>query len=140
MDRALELLPATFNAEKKEVHFGPSTSQNTYVLAQALRPAWKTGDEIIVTNQDHEANVGCWRSLSRESRLTTMRSRRRSASLERVCPVRPRNRARRLVGRASPRRLDSISARLPGFFLLSPAENWRARRRLQAAARPVDAD
>ena len=63
MDRALELLPATFNAEKKEVHFGPSTSQNTYVLAQALRPAWKTGDEIIVTNQDHEANIGVWRRL-----------------------------------------------------------------------------
>ena len=38
---ALDLLPATFNATKEEVHFGPSTSQNTYVLAQALRPGWK---------------------------------------------------------------------------------------------------
>ena len=63
MDRALELLPVTFNAERDEVHFGPSTSQNTYVLAQSLRPGWETGDEIIVTNQDHEANVGAWRRL-----------------------------------------------------------------------------
>ena len=63
MDRALDLLPATFNATKEEVHFGPSTSQNTYVLAQALRPGWKTDDEIIVTNQDHEANIGAWRRL-----------------------------------------------------------------------------
>ena len=63
MDRALELLPVTFNAERDEVHFGPSTSQNTYVLAQSLRPKWETGDEIIVTNQDHEANVGAWRRL-----------------------------------------------------------------------------
>jgi len=63
MDRALELLPATFNAAPEEVHFGPSTSQNTYVLAQALRPAWEIDDEIIVTNQDHEANIGVWRRL-----------------------------------------------------------------------------
>ncbi|MEC7924498.1 MAG: aminotransferase class V-fold PLP-dependent enzyme, partial [Actinomycetota bacterium] len=63
MDRALELLPATFNAAPEEVHFGPSTSQNTYVLAQALRPAWEIDDEIIVTNQDNEANIGVWRRL-----------------------------------------------------------------------------
>ena len=63
MDRAIDLLPATFNAAKDAVHFGPSTSQNTYVLAQALRPGWKTDDEIIVTNQDHEANIGAWRRL-----------------------------------------------------------------------------
>ncbi|WP_394823580.1 aminotransferase class V-fold PLP-dependent enzyme [Pendulispora albinea] len=47
-----------------EVHFGPSTSQNTYVLAQALRKVLKPGDEIIVTNQDHEANGGAWRRLA----------------------------------------------------------------------------
>jgi len=63
MDRSLELIPSTFNADRDEVHFGPSTSQNTYVLAQALRPSWDTGDEIIVTNQDHEANIGAWRRL-----------------------------------------------------------------------------
>lgn len=63
MDRAIELLPATFNAPMDEIHFGPSTSQNTYVLAQALRPSWDPGDEIIVTNQDHEANIGVWRKL-----------------------------------------------------------------------------
>ena len=63
MDRALELLPATFNARMDEIHFGPSTSQNTYVLAQALQSSWDPGDQIIVTNQDHEANIGAWRRL-----------------------------------------------------------------------------
>ncbi len=63
MDRSLDLIPATFNAQKEEVHFGPSTSQNTYVLANALRPNWEIGDELIVTNQDHEANIGAWRRL-----------------------------------------------------------------------------
>jgi selenocysteine lyase/cysteine desulfurase len=47
-----------------EVHFGPSTSQNTYVLAQAFRGLLRPGDEIIVTNQDHEANGGAWRRLA----------------------------------------------------------------------------
>jgi selenocysteine lyase/cysteine desulfurase len=46
-----------------EVHFGPSTSQNTYVVAQALREHLRPGDEVIVTNQDHEANIGAWRRL-----------------------------------------------------------------------------
>ena len=31
--------------------------------AQAFRPGWEPGDEIVVTNQDHEANIGAWRRL-----------------------------------------------------------------------------
>lgn len=64
MDRARELVPATFNAGADEVQFGPSTSQNTYVLARALRAAMSNNDEVIVTNQDHEANIGSWRRLA----------------------------------------------------------------------------
>ncbi len=44
-----------------EVGFGPSTSQNTYVLANAFRELLKPGDEVIVTNQDHESNTGAIR-------------------------------------------------------------------------------
>ena len=47
----------------EEVHFGPSTSQNTYVLAQVFGKLLKPGDELIVTDQDHEANSGVWRRL-----------------------------------------------------------------------------
>ncbi len=64
MDRAYEMMPATFNAAPDQVHFGPSTSQNTYVLSHAVRSALRHGDEVVVTNQDHEANVGAWRRLS----------------------------------------------------------------------------
>lgn len=63
MDEAYSRLAAYLNVGDDEVHFGPSTSQNTYVLAQAFRGAWQAGDEIIVTNQDHEANSGAWRRL-----------------------------------------------------------------------------
>lgn len=36
------------------------------MLAQAFRPLLEPGDQIIVTNQDHEANSGAWRRLTRE--------------------------------------------------------------------------
>ena len=63
MARARERMASWLNVATDEVHFGPSTSQNTYVVAQALRQHLKPGDEVIVTNQDHEANVGVWRRL-----------------------------------------------------------------------------
>lgn len=64
MDHARARLAEYLQVDSGEVHFGPSTSQNTYVLAQAVRPLLAAGDEIIVTNQDHEANSGAWRRLA----------------------------------------------------------------------------
>lgn len=64
MDAARVRLAEYLGVEPEEVHFGPSTSQNTYVLAQAMRTLLRAGDEIIVTNQDHEANSGSWRRLA----------------------------------------------------------------------------
>ena len=63
MDDAYVRLAGIMNVGTDEVHIGPSTSQNTYVLAHAFRALWNDGDEIIVTNQDHEANSGAWRRL-----------------------------------------------------------------------------
>ncbi|MEM8791643.1 MAG: aminotransferase class V-fold PLP-dependent enzyme [Pseudomonadota bacterium] len=66
MDDARTKLAAQMGVAEDEVHFGPSTTQNTYVLAQAFRQTLSPGDEIIVTNQDHEANTGAWRRLAEE--------------------------------------------------------------------------
>ncbi len=52
------------NVQPDEVYFGPSTTQNTYVLAHAFRDALEAGDEVVVTDQDHEANSGAWRRLA----------------------------------------------------------------------------
>ncbi len=46
-----------------EVVIGPSSTINAMLLAQALRPLWRDGDEVVVTNLDHETNVGPWRRL-----------------------------------------------------------------------------
>jgi len=63
MDEARERLAALMNVETDELSFGPSTSQNTYVLAQAFAETLSPGDAVIVTDQDHEANSGAWRRL-----------------------------------------------------------------------------
>ncbi|MCZ8152109.1 MAG: aminotransferase class V-fold PLP-dependent enzyme [Rhodobacteraceae bacterium] len=67
MDEARTRLAAMMGVDRTEVSFGPSTSANTYVLAQAVRK-WLsgTGHAIVVTDQDHEANSGVWRRLADE--------------------------------------------------------------------------
>ncbi|TDO97463.1 aminotransferase class V-fold PLP-dependent enzyme [Marinomonas balearica] len=64
MDASYKRFAQYLNVDEADIHFGPSTSQNTYVLAQAFANILQSGDEIIVTNQDHEANSGVWRRLA----------------------------------------------------------------------------
>ena len=67
MDEARARLAAMMGVDAPQVSFGPSTSTNTYVLANATR-MWLRGANaaIVVTNQDHEANSGAWRRLADE--------------------------------------------------------------------------
>ena len=66
MDEARTRLAALMGVATDEVSFGPSTTQNTYVLAQAFRQWMQPGEAIIVTDQDHEANSGPWRRLAED--------------------------------------------------------------------------
>ncbi len=66
MDEARRRMADLLGVDEDEVSFGPSTSQNVYVLANAFRQWLEPGDAIIVTNQDHEANSGPWRRLADE--------------------------------------------------------------------------
>jgi len=63
MDRATELFAKMINAKNNEILIGGSTSINLYVLSNALKKKIEPGDEVIVTNQDHEANISPWRRL-----------------------------------------------------------------------------
>ena len=51
-------------ADPDEVVLGASTTALLATLARALRPQWAEGDEVIVTDLDHEANIGPWRRLA----------------------------------------------------------------------------
>jgi selenocysteine lyase/cysteine desulfurase len=53
-----------------EIGFGPSTSQNTYVLAHAFSQWLTKGDEVIVTNCDHESNTGAIRRAVEQAGAT----------------------------------------------------------------------
>ena len=64
MDQATKLFAEMINAKIDEIIIGGSTTMNMYVLSNAMRALLKPGDEVIVTNQDHEANVGAWRRLA----------------------------------------------------------------------------
>lgn len=72
MDEARDRLAAMMGVARQEISFGPSTSANTYVLAQAVRkwlaggPGKVSGGAVVVTNQDHEANSGVWRRLAED--------------------------------------------------------------------------
>ncbi|MFT3973977.1 MAG: aminotransferase class V-fold PLP-dependent enzyme [Amaricoccus sp.] len=64
MDEGRARLAELLGVEGDELLVGPSTSQNTYVLAQAFRQMLAPGDALVVTDQDHEANSGVWRRLA----------------------------------------------------------------------------
>lgn len=64
MDHAYRRLAQALNVPTDWIHIGPSTSGNTYVLANAFGAWLKPGEAIVVTNQDHEANSGAFRRLA----------------------------------------------------------------------------
>jgi len=55
------------NAKRiEEVIVGPSTTMLLRILSLSLSQQWKPGDEVIVSNSDHEANVSCWTDLAKK--------------------------------------------------------------------------
>ncbi|MBA1156861.1 cysteine desulfurase-like protein [Microvirga mediterraneensis] len=49
----------------EEIVLGPSTTVLAQFLSRAMEGRLKPGDEIVVTNFDHESNIGPWRSLEK---------------------------------------------------------------------------
>jgi selenocysteine lyase/cysteine desulfurase len=64
MDNSHRRIAQALNVGADWIHFGPSTSGNTYVLAHTFGGWLKPGEAVVVTNQDHEANTGVWRKLA----------------------------------------------------------------------------
>jgi cysteine desulfurase family protein (TIGR01976 family) len=61
------------NAEDEgEVILGSSTTMLMKLLSLSLVETFKPGDEVIVTNCDHEANIGPWRNLEKRGMIIKM--------------------------------------------------------------------
>lgn len=52
-----------FNCDAEEVSFGQNMTTITFALSRAIGRELKTGDELVVTTLDHDANVAPWRAL-----------------------------------------------------------------------------
>ena len=70
MDAARRGWADALNIGLEELTIGPSSSANTYTMAQAIGAGWRPGDEIVVTQQDHETNIGAWRRKAEEAGAT----------------------------------------------------------------------
>ena len=134
MDAARVRLAEYLGVAPQEVHFGPSTSQNTYVLAQAFLALLEPGDEIIVTNQDHEGNSGCWRRLNahglvvREWRVDPRTGALQEAQLERLLNERTRlltfPHASNVVAHINPVARITARARAAGVITVVDGVAW----------------
>ncbi len=58
------------NATPNEIAFGANMTTLTFHLARALGRGLGPGDEIVVTELDHHANIAPWRALEKERGLT----------------------------------------------------------------------
>jgi cysteine desulfurase family protein (TIGR01976 family) len=61
------------NASPREVSFANNMTTGTFHLARALGRRWGKGDEIVITELDHHANVAPWRALERERGISIKR-------------------------------------------------------------------
>lgn len=62
--RGREVMADFLNCEPEEVAFGANTSSNIFKLAFGFLRTLKAGDEIIITDIDHEANRSPWRTMA----------------------------------------------------------------------------
>ena len=53
----------------EEVVMNGSTTSSIFLLTQALLPGIMAGDEIIVTDTDHESNIGGWKRLEQRGAI-----------------------------------------------------------------------
>ena len=58
------------NAAPSEIAFGANMTTLTFHLARALGRTWGDGDEVVITELDHHANVAPWTALARERGVT----------------------------------------------------------------------
>jgi cysteine desulfurase family protein (TIGR01976 family) len=67
---AREAMADFFNASPREVAFGNNMTTLTFHLSRALGRKWGPGDEVVITELDHHANVAPWTALAKERGIT----------------------------------------------------------------------
>jgi cysteine desulfurase family protein (TIGR01976 family) len=66
LEKARQTCADLVNASANEIAFGANMTTLTFHLARSLGAQYESGDEIIVTELDHHANVAPWQRLAVE--------------------------------------------------------------------------
>lgn len=56
--------------DPEEIVFGANMTSLTFHLSRALARTWRTGEEVVVTDSDHDANVTPWVLAARDAGCT----------------------------------------------------------------------
>ena len=70
IEQAREVLAEFVNASPSEIAFGANMTTLTFHLSRALSLNYSSGEEIVVTELDHHANIDPWRRLAQERGIT----------------------------------------------------------------------
>ncbi|MCM3611918.1 cysteine desulfurase-like protein [Planococcus sp. MERTA32b] len=70
ISEAREAVADFLNVQPNEVAFGANMTTLTIAIANALGKQFKEGDEIVVTEMDHRANVDPWLMMAEDRGLT----------------------------------------------------------------------
>jgi cysteine desulfurase family protein (TIGR01976 family) len=70
IENAREVCGEFLNASATEIAFGANMTTLTLHLSRALGLQWGEGDEVVVTELDHHANIDPWLRLERERGVT----------------------------------------------------------------------
>ncbi|MDF2680575.1 MAG: cysteine desulfurase-like protein [Brevibacillus sp.] len=67
---AKDAVASLFGAKPEEVAFGANMTTLTFAIARSLGRDWKEGDEIVVSELDHRANVDPWLTIAADRGMT----------------------------------------------------------------------
>ena len=67
---AREALADFVGATPREIAFGANMTTLAFHVARGLARGWDAGDEIVITELDHHANVAPWQAVARDHGLT----------------------------------------------------------------------
>jgi cysteine desulfurase family protein (TIGR01976 family) len=70
LDGARAAMADFLNASPGEVVFGANSTTLAFHASRAIGAQCSAGDELVITEVDHHANVGPWQALAREQHVT----------------------------------------------------------------------
>ncbi|MDT5156925.1 MAG: hypothetical protein QOC61_1653 [Acidobacteriota bacterium] len=84
IERSRETLADFLGASPSEIVFGANATTLGYHVSRTLGRTFEAGDEIVVTELDHHANVAPWQALERERgvRLRVVRMKTETGALD----------------------------------------------------------